>query len=66
MGVGDHAAHGQVRIETVEINGDVDIAGVRVSCGDIVFADDTRVCFIPAGRAQEVPIFPKATECKGA
>ena len=45
---------GKWRVETVEINGDVDIAGVRVSCGDIVFADDTGVCFIPAARAQEV------------
>lgn len=45
---------GKWRIETVEINGDVDIAGVRVSCGDIVFADDTGVCFIPTARAQEI------------
>jgi regulator of RNase E activity RraA len=45
---------GKWRIETVEINGDVEIAGVRVSCGDLVFADDTGVCFIPMARAQEV------------
>ena len=45
---------GKWRIETMEINGDIDIAGVRVSCGDIVFADDTGVCFIPVARAQEV------------
>ena len=47
-------ATGKWRIETVEINGDVEIAGVRVSPGDIVFADDTGVCFIPRGRAGEV------------
>lgn len=45
---------GKWRIETVEINGDVEIAGFRVSCGDIVFADDTGVCFIPIAHAQEV------------
>ncbi|CAN5792649.1 RraA family protein [soil metagenome] len=45
---------GKWRIETVEINGDVDIAGVRVSCGDIVYADDTGVCFVPIERAAEV------------
>jgi regulator of RNase E activity RraA len=45
---------GKWRIETVEINGDIEIAGVRVSPGDIVFADDTGVCFIPRARAGEV------------
>ncbi len=45
---------GKWRIETMEINGDVDIAGVRVSCGDLVFADDTGVCFVPIDRAEEV------------
>jgi regulator of RNase E activity RraA len=45
---------GKWRIETVEINGDVDIFGVRVSPGDIVLADDTGVCFIPRARAAEV------------
>jgi regulator of RNase E activity RraA len=45
---------GKWRIETVEINGDVNIAGVRVSPGDIVLADDTGVCFIPKTRAREV------------
>jgi regulator of RNase E activity RraA len=32
---------GKWRIETVEINGDIEVAGVRVAPGDIVFADDT-------------------------
>jgi len=45
---------GKWRIETVEINGDIEVAGVRVAPGDIVFADDTGVCFIPRGRAAEV------------
>ena len=45
---------GKWRIETVEINGDVEIEGVRVACGDIVLADSTGVCFIPMARAAEV------------
>lgn len=45
---------GKCRIQTVEINGDIAIGGVRVSPGDIVLADDTGVCFIPRDRAEEV------------
>ncbi len=45
---------GKWRIETVEINGDIEIAGIRVSPGDIVVADETGVCFIPLARAGEV------------
>jgi 4-hydroxy-4-methyl-2-oxoglutarate aldolase len=45
---------GKWRIEAVEINGDIQIAGVRVASGDIVIADDTGVCFIPRARAAEV------------
>lgn len=45
---------GKWRIETVEINGDIQIAGVRVSPGDIVVADETGVCFVPIARAAEV------------
>ena len=45
---------GKWRIETVEINGEIEIAGIRVTPGDIVFADDTGVCFIPRQRAAEV------------
>lgn len=45
---------GKWRIETVEINGEIIVAGVRVAPGDIVLADDTGVCFIPRGRAAEV------------
>lgn len=45
---------GKWRIETVEINGVVEIFGVRVAPGDIVVADETGVCFIPRERAAEV------------
>lgn len=45
---------GKWRIETIEINGEIEIAGIRVAPGDIVFADDTGVCFIPRMRAAEV------------
>ena len=45
---------GKWRIETVAINGQVQICGVRVAPGDIVLADDTGVCFIPRERAPEV------------
>lgn len=45
---------GKWRIETVAINADVQICGVRVAAGDIVLADDTGVCFIPRDRASEV------------
>lgn len=38
---------GKWRLETVEINGEIDICGVRVNPGDLVVADDTGVCFIP-------------------
>jgi len=45
---------GKWRIETVEINGEIVIAGIRVAAGDVVLADDTGVCFIPRARAREV------------
>ena len=45
---------GKWRIETVEINGEIEICGIRVTPGDIVLADDTGVCFIPRQRAAEV------------
>ena len=45
---------GKWRIETIEINGEIQVAGIRVVPGDIVFADDTGVCFIPRARAGEV------------
>ena len=45
---------GKWRIETIEINGEIVIAGIRVAPGDIVLAVDTGVCFIPVARAAEV------------
>lgn len=45
---------GKWRIETVEINGIIQICGIRVAPGDIVLADDTGVCFIPRARAEEI------------
>jgi regulator of RNase E activity RraA len=45
---------GKWRIETIEINGEIEVAGVRVAPGDIVLADDTGACFIPRARAAEV------------
>ncbi len=45
---------GKWRIETVEINGEIEVANVRVTAGDIVYADETGVCFIPGARAAEV------------
>ncbi len=47
-------ATGKWRIQTVELNGEISIAGVRVAPGDIVVADDTGVCFIPRARAEQV------------
>jgi len=47
-------ATGKWRLETVEINGEIQIAGVRVNPGDLVVADDTGVCFIPRDNILEV------------
>lgn len=45
---------GKWRLETVEINGPIQIGDVRVAPGDIVLADDTGVCFIPRDLVLEV------------
>ncbi len=45
---------GKWRIETVEINGSVEIGDVRVEPGDLVVADDSGVCFIPHDYILEV------------
>ena len=47
-------ATGKWRLETVEINGAVDINGIKVMPGDLVFADDTGVCFVPRDRIMDV------------
>ena len=45
---------GKWRVETVAINGPVQIGGVPVSAGDLVVADDNGVCFVPRGRVSVV------------
>jgi regulator of RNase E activity RraA len=45
---------GKWRLETVEINGPIQIGEVRVAPGDLVIADDTGVCFIPRDNVLEV------------
>ncbi|NJN64468.1 MAG: hypothetical protein HC882_06030, partial [Acidobacteria bacterium] len=45
---------GKWRVETVAINGPVQICGVPVNAGDLVVADDNGVCFIPRARISEV------------
>jgi len=45
---------GKWRLETVEINGSIQIGEVRVEPGDLVVADDTGVCFIPRDFILEV------------
>ena len=45
---------GKWRLETVEINGPVQIGEVRVAAGDLVVADDTGVCFVPRDMVLEV------------
>jgi 4-hydroxy-4-methyl-2-oxoglutarate aldolase len=45
---------GKWRLETVEINGSIQIGEVRVEPGDLVVADDTGVCFIPRDYILEV------------
>jgi 4-hydroxy-4-methyl-2-oxoglutarate aldolase len=45
---------GKWRLETVEINGPIQIGEVRVAPGDLVVADDTGICFIPRDMILEV------------
>jgi len=45
---------GKWRLETVEINGEIQIGNVRVNPGDLVVADDTGVVFIPRARIIDV------------
>jgi 4-hydroxy-4-methyl-2-oxoglutarate aldolase len=45
---------GKWRLETVEINGPIQIGEVRVEPGDLVIADDTGVCFVPRDYILEV------------
>jgi regulator of RNase E activity RraA len=45
---------GKWRLETVEINGPVRIAGITVRPGDLVAADEAGVVFVPYAQALEV------------
>lgn len=45
---------GRHRMEAVELNGPVSIAGVRVQPGDLVVADDTGICVVPFGHVNGV------------
>jgi 4-hydroxy-4-methyl-2-oxoglutarate aldolase len=45
---------GKWRAVTQEINGPVTIAGVTVHAGDLVIADETGICFVPARLVEQV------------
>src|SRR4051812_43510697 len=45
---------GKWRMQTVEVNGKVQICGVQVSPGDLVCADEAGVCFVPRDQADAV------------
>lgn len=45
---------GKYRVEAMEINGPVCIAGVRVNPGDLIIADDSGVVVVPHERVEEV------------
>ena len=45
---------GKWRIETIEINGPVQIGDIRVMPGDLIVADDSGVCFVPRDFMREV------------
>jgi 4-hydroxy-4-methyl-2-oxoglutarate aldolase len=45
---------GKWRMQTVEVNGTVEICGVQVRPGDLVCADEAGVCFVPRAEAVAV------------
>jgi regulator of RNase E activity RraA len=45
---------GKWRMQTVEINGTVQVAGIQVHPGDLVCADEAGVAFVPRSRAAEI------------
>ncbi len=45
---------GKYRVEAMEINGPISIAGVRVNPGDLIIADDSGVVVVPGSKAEEV------------
>jgi 4-hydroxy-4-methyl-2-oxoglutarate aldolase len=45
---------GKWRMQTVEVNGKVQVCGIQVSPGDLVCADEAGVCFVPREQAAAV------------
>lgn len=45
---------GKYRVEAMEINGPITIAGIRVNPGDLIIADDSGVVLVPYEKAEEV------------
>lgn len=45
---------GKYRMECIEINGPVTLCGKRVEPGDLMLADDSGVCIVPAEIAADV------------
>ena len=55
---------GKWRMQTVEVNGTVQIAGIAVKPGDLVCADEAGVCFVP--HAQAAAVLDAARKIDGA
>ncbi len=51
---------GKWRVQTVSVNGTIQVAGIQVSAGDVVVADEGGVCFIP--RDQAVAVLKRVRE----
>ncbi len=45
---------GKWRMQTVEVNGKVQVCGIQVAPGDLVCADEAGVCFVPRDQAAAV------------
>lgn len=45
---------GKWRMQTVEVNGTVQVAGIQVHPGDLVCADEAGIAFVPRSRAAEI------------
>lgn len=45
---------GKCRIEAIEINGPVTLHDIQVIPGDLIIADDSGICVVPAERVQQV------------
>ena len=57
---------GKWRGTSVEINGTISLAGVTIEAGDLVVADETGVCFIPAALIDDVIKRCEAIDAKEA